>query len=1038
MREIVLSGPERRSAMPKNILSSMTILAVVLMLSAVGAVARNIASPMGLIRGRVTGIDKSPLQGVSVIVYRTNIGTVTDEKGNYSLMVPENGNLLVFSLVGYTTIQEPVRNRTEINITLQADIKALEYVTVTGYTNYSRSQSASASTVVTSDKLAQVPMTIDQVLQGRVPGLTISSSSGQPGQNAGRITLRGVNTITGSTTILYVLDGIPIESNYFQNINPSDIETVTVLKDASATALYGSRGSNGVIVLTSKKGKSGQVSFDYKSQYGFSEMSSPTFKMMNAAEHLKFEEEVGLETGAASSGPGWTYSKKNPVYATKTAGEQQRYDSILDSLANKNTDWRKFFFRKGKFMEQQVNASGGTDNVRFYSSLNYYNQDGIALRSGMKRMTLRNNVDFNSKKLSGNINLTLGYSSSSFIESEGATSGNNPLSAVFYALPYEYPYYPNDTLVHSGNTSRFPVMDLREGSNALERLLNTTNKSNQVKGILGGSLNYTIFDGLVAKTRAGIDFRQSSDEAYINPDSYAGSRVSNGRKGSFSESSRRYFSVITTSGLTYNKTIADLHNLEVSALFEYNFRQNASFNYTGYGIEGRLGETPAGISPGSATAFIPVVGGARGHSALASYIGIGRYTFNDKYTLNASYRYDGSSTVPETNRWHGFYSLGLNWEAKKENFLSDVDMISGLRIRTSYGTTASPFSSDFGYPALYAATSYGGVPGIRPSTPGNTDYDWEYTKELNAGFDLSLLASRRVRIIFDVYSKRTTNLFFNRPLSYTSGFSSLLLNAGSVSNKGIELDLQVDVIKTNEILWTVGGNYSYNKNKVADLGESGEFTKDYTAIVREGLPLGSHFAPKWAGVDPATGNPQYYTKDGQITTTYNAATLSVAEFGSYIPAVSGGLNTALSWKGLTVTALFSYMDQVYRYNNEDYFNENPSFRTSNQSTRVLYDRWKKPGDIAILPRIGAARNYTSRDIYDASFIRFRNLNFNYNLPAAFVSKVKGVRGIHVFVQGENLKVWTKWRGFDPENGNEYARFSYPSPRTYTGGINVNF
>ena len=1038
MRESLPENAVRRSRRTYTVLIIVNLIIAAILLSCLEASAHNFFLPPGTVKGTVTGADNLPLQGVSVTIDGTTSGTVTDIKGAYNLKVPDKGRVIIFSLVGYSTQQVTIGNRSEINITLQSNIKSLEDVTVTGYTTYTRSQSASASTVVTAEKINQVPISIDQVLQGRVPGLVVAAGSGQPGQNA-RLTLRGVNTITGSTSLLYVLDGIPIENGFFQNINPSDIETITVLKDASAKALYGSRGSNGVIVITSKKGKSGKVVFDYKSQYGFSDMSSPTFKMMNAGEHLRFEEEVGLETGAANSGPGWTYSKKNPVYATKTAAEQQRYDFILDSLTRINTDWRDFFFQRGKFMEQQISASGGNENIRFYSSLNYYNQDGIAVRSGLKRLTLKNNVDFNTKKVSGNIDLTMGYSSSSFIESEGASSGNNPLSAVFYALPYEYPYYPNDTLVHSGNTSRFPVMDLREGSNALERLLNTTNTSNQIKTILSGSLNYNILDGLVAKTRAGIDFRQSLDQAYVNPDSYSGSKVSNGRKGSFAEGSRRNFSFISTSGLTYSKNIENVHNLEVSALFEYNYNYYAAFNYTGYGIEGRLSETPAGITPGSATnAFIPVLGGSRSQSALASYIGIGRYTLNDKYTLNASYRYDGSSTVPMANRWHGFYSFGLNWEAKKENFLSDVDLISGLRVRTSYGTTASPFSRDFGYVATYASTTYGGNAGIRPSAPGNANYDWEYAKEFNAGFDLTLLKSRRVRVILDVYDKTTTNLFFNRPLSITSGFSSSLINGGSVNNKGIELDLQVDVIKTNNLVWTIGGNYSYNKNKVVDLAGSDEFANGYTGIVRVGLPLGSHYAPKWAGVDPTTGNPQYYAKDGTVTTTYNASTLSVAEFGTYLPAITGGFNTSLTWEGLSVNALFSYMDNVYRYNNEDYYNENPSFRTSNQSTRMLYDRWKKPGDIAILPRIGAARNYTSRDIYDASFIRFRNLNIGYNLPHALTNHIKEIRGIHVFVQAENLHVWTKWRGFDPENGNEYARFSYPSPRTFTGGININF
>ncbi|MEO6915403.1 MAG: hypothetical protein ABI151_06835, partial [Chitinophagaceae bacterium] len=398
---------------------------------------------------------------------------------------------------------------------------------------------------------------------------------------------------------------------------------------------------------------------------------------------------------------------------------------------------------------------------------------------------------------------------------------------------------------------------------------------------------------------------------------------------------------------------------------------------------------------------------------------------------------DGSSTVPLKNRWHGFYSAGLSWDAKKENFLADVEIISALRVRTSYGTTASQFPSNFGYVAAFGSTTYGGIQGIRPTAPGNEDYDWEYTKEFNAGFDLQLLKSR-IRVIADVYEKNTSNLFFNRPISITSGFSSTLLNAGSVRNKGVELDLQVDVIKNKELTWTLGGNIAYNKNQVTDLGGADAFDIGYTGIIMVGKPLGTHFAPKWAGVDPATGNPQYYTTTGAITTTYNAATLSVAEFGTYNPSTTGAFNTSLQWKGFTATALVVFVADVQRYNNEDYYTENPSFKTSNQSTRMLYDRWKKPGDIAILPRIGAPRNYTSRDIYDASYTRLRNVNIGYTIPVSVFSKLKGIRGIRVFVQGENLYTWTDWRGFDPENGNEYNRFSYPSPRTYTAGLNVNF
>ena len=303
---------------------------------------------------------------------------------------------------------------------------------------------------------------------------------------------------------------------------------------------------------------------------------------------------------------------------------------------------------------------------------------------------------------------------------------------------------------------------------------------------------------------------------------------------------------------------------------------------------------------------------------------------------------------------------------------------------------------------------------------------------------MSLLKSRRLRLTADIYNRLTTNLFLEKPISSTSGFDYLYLNTGSMRNKGVELDVQGDVVKNNHFTWTIGANFSYNKNEVTDLGGLDEFESGYTGIVRVGLPYGSHYAPKWAGVDPQTGNPLYYDKEGKTTTVYNASSLSVADFGTYFPSITGGFNTSFSYKDFYLNALFSFATDVYRYNNEDYYNENPSFVSSNQSTRMLYDRWKKPGDQALLPRIGAKRSYSSKDIQDASYLRLRNVNLGYSVPASWIQRAKVIQGIKVFVQAQNLLTWTKWKGFDPENGNEYAVFNYPAARTYTFGLNVNF
>ncbi|HEY0040024.1 MAG TPA: SusC/RagA family TonB-linked outer membrane protein, partial [Flavisolibacter sp.] len=675
------------------------------------------------ISGRIVDDMGAPLYGASINVKGGTAGTTTDQSGNFILRNVEEGAVLVISYTGYTS-REVKAQRQLGDVRLELTVDRMSEVTVTGYTAYRRDKSPSASSVVSAEKINTVPgLTVDQILQGRVPGMSVISSSGQPGQSAS-VVIRGIGSINGTSAPLYVMDGIPIESNYFQTINPEDIESVTVLKDASAKALYGSRGSNGVIVITTKKGKRGGVSVQYTSQYGISNLTRPNFVMMNTEQRLRFEEEIGVLHNR-NLGPGWTYSPKNPAYQAGTPAFRQRADQILDSLRGVNVDWRDFFFQQGNFQEQQVSISGGNEGLRFYNSINYYRQEGVAKRTGLERYALRSNLDFTSGKFSGSTNLSLGYSASSFTEGEGSTSLGTAMSAVYYALPYEYPYASDGVLVHPGNRSQYFILDLREGSQALERLLNSASKTDQLKAIVSTSFAYQILPELKISTRAGVDYRNSNDMYFINPDSYYGSRNNTttlGGRGRLEEGNRRNFNIISTTGLTYAKIFNNVHDVEVSGFYEYNYNNYHSYGFTGFGIDGRLIETPAGVTNGSAT-FLPSISGGKTRSALASFMTVGRYTFNNKYTLTGSYRYDGSTRVAPVNKWHGFYSFGASWMAKNEAFLKNSTLISDLRIRTSYGQTASPLGADFAYLPTYSAnTSYGGVAGIRPLSPGNPNY----------------------------------------------------------------------------------------------------------------------------------------------------------------------------------------------------------------------------------------------------------------------------------------------------------------------------
>jgi TonB-linked SusC/RagA family outer membrane protein len=717
---------------------------------------------------------------------------------------------------------------------------------------------------------------------------------------------------------------------------------------------------------------------------------------------------------------------------------------VLDSLRNINTDWRDIFFQTGRFQEQQVSVSGGSEKVRFYNSLNYYEQQGVARRTGMERYALRSNIDFNDGKFSGSANISLGYSESSFTEGEGATTVGTAMASVYYALPYEYPYASDGTLVHKGisNQAKYNILDAREGTTGLERLLNSTNKTDQFKSIIGANFAYQILPYLKATTRLGVDYRNSSDEAYINPESYYGSiSTANtlGGRGRLDEGSRRNFNMVSTSGLTYAKAFGK-HDIEISGLYEYLYSNGKSFRFSGFGIDGRLPETPAGITVSST--FLPILGGGKTKSGLRSFMGIGRYTYDNKYSLNASYRYDASTTVVPKNKWHGFYSVGASWEAKKENFLSEVRFIPELRFRASYGTTAAPFSGDFNYFEAYSGTTYGGNPGIRASAAGNVDYDWEYVSSANVGFDLGLFKGNRLHLSVDLYNKVTSNMYINQPPSAVAGFTSLPLSSGKMRNRGIEFEINGDVIKTNDFTWNIGANAGYNKNMVLRVSDVTDFFPDGdTRILKVGLPYGTYYAPDWAGVNPANGDALYYNLDGTVTNLYNVNTQSTTNSGSLYPTFTGGFNTSLNYKGFTASALFSFVTDVMRWNNEDFYNENQRYASSNQSVRMLYNRWKKPGDSgddAILQRFDVPRNFTSKDIQDASYLRLRNVTLGYTLPKSLLEKTKFIKGVKIFVQGQNLYTWTSWRGLDPENNDVYGRFNYPNTRTYTAGLNVNF
>lgn len=984
------------------------------------------------ITGKITDTDGKPVAGASVLLKGTTKGVSADEKGAYSISIPTTTKTLVVTGIGFTTREMSVGAGNVVNVTLVSSDKNLEEVVVTGYSTKKKAEFTGATSRVSSKQIEQIPIaSFEQILQGRAPGLYIASGSGQPGSSA-RVNIRGVGSISGGNSPLYVLDGIPIEEGVFRTMNPNDFESVDVLKDAAGAGLYGSRGANGVIVITSKKGRQGKVQMGYRGLMGMSQpMQLSNLQMMNSAQRLEYEERVLgpaiLSPSALSGNPGWDYSPTNPRFQTLTPAQRANEARLLDSVRGINTFWPDIMTRNAKFRQHELNASGGANNLSFYTSLSVFNQEGIIHRSNLDRYTFRANIDYRTERLTVSVRSAAGWSSRADIESESGIALANPVAAAYLELPYTR--FRNDAGQVATGTGR-------TGANAYDRLFTTTNNTNQFKGTLGVTIQYNIWNGISFKTTNGVDWRNNNTNRFINPTSFAGSLVAQGAQGSYSEGNSENLQLISTTGFVFNKVFKTKHAVNASLMYEAIRNKSRSFSATGFGINAQLPNTPAGITPGSATNnLIPGIGGGKTINGLSSTFLVADYTYDKRFTVSGSLRRDAPSQVPLKNRDNIFWSAGASWNLIAEKFMEKQTIFQDARVRASYGETGNVngFSSDFGYISTYGSTNYAGIPGIFPSSPGNEDYKLESQVLTNIGVDLTFW-DRRARFTADYFIKDSRNLFVSQPLSRTTGFSSLPTNAAQVRNSGLDFSLSFDVIRKKDLLVTFGINGGFLKNRVMSLGSLSEIPQG-TGIIRVGYPLGTHFTVGWMGVDPQSGNPVYQDINGFPTNVYSAAN-NRAEFGTFIPAFTGGATMDITWKNFNISALLSTAQNVQRFNNEAFFYETTNSNIGFNKRVDLLNSWRKPGDITNYQRIGTARQFSSRDVQDASFIRFRNLQIGYN----FVIKNEklGIRGIRFWAQGQNLFTWTKWQGFDPEESNNIATYEFPNPRTYTMGLDINF
>lgn len=975
------------------------------------------------VTGKVTARQSgAPLAGATIQVKGTKVSAVADDNGNFSITLPEGRTMLVITYLGYKRIE--VSASSAANIVLEEDASSdITEVVVTGYKSAQKKSFVGSAGNIKGEEIAAVPIaSFDQALQGRTPGLLLRANSGQPG-NSGSAIIRGRGSIVGSTEPIYIVDGLQIAAADFAQINPNDIQNVSVLKDAVATSLYGSRGGNGVIVVTTKRGSTGKPKLEIDAYTGWSRF--PTFRdyrLMTTSEKIDYELRRG---GTSLSG----YSQLE-----------------LDSLRQINTDWEKETTQTGRTWSLNGSASGGNDKTRYFASVNYFTQEGTVRNTGFNRVTARLNLSQEAGNFSFGINTT-GTVSDYSNTSEANTGIGTPLNAGIWTNPYEQPfvrgsYNAAGNFVAGGNSFTRPRIAESFQPIPTTDLFWNTNKSNDLRFIAGGNAEYRVpfVKGLSVKTVYGVDYRQFNGESFVDRRTYSGGfnpRPASGQFANFRTSSfgRNFFNsqrITWTSSLNYAKTFGD-HSVDVGAYYETVDLKSNSNNRTVFLLQSPF-QNEAGATINAD--LIPRIGASGVESSLQSYFGVLNYGFKNRYFLSGNIRRDGSSRFGADRRFATFGGVGAAWVITDETFMQGSrNWLNLLKLKASYGTVGN----QEGIGAYEAQGAVGGriynaTQGTTVSTPANPELQWEARKKFNAGFEFGLFNNRLTGSI-EYYDEVTDNLFLPAPLSNTTGFPSIVRNVGSVKNSGVELALNYDVVRSRDLRITLNGNLTYNKNEVLQLADRDTIVGGLLATIK-GQPLQSLFLVEYAGVNPANGNALYRNLDGTTTETYDLNQRKIVGRGD--PTLFGGFGLDVSYKGIALNAQFSYMTGMRAFNNERNNIENPDYYYDNVNADLLRE-WQKPGDITDIPRPdNQFVASTTRFLENNSFLRLRNLGISYTLPAKLLQG-SGFRTVQVYATGTNLLTFTKWRSRDPEfAAASLTGAQYPALRTAQVGIRLGF
>lgn len=999
-------------------------------------IEKKAVSQPGSRKKRVTGVVKDvmgePLIGANVVEKgRSTNGVITDFNGKFTLEVDESASLVV-SYIGYLAQDIPTKGKGDFHIILKEDTNTLDEVVVTGYGDFKKATYTGSASVLTTEKLEALPVvSVGQMIESNIPGISVvAGTSSQPGAKT-TLRVRGVASMNASTEPLYVLDGVPIPSydlsnftsmseaggmGFIETLNPADIESITVLKDAASASLYGAKGANGVVLITTKKGKEGKLRVNMAAKYGITDFAYTYRPLMGGEERRKLIHE-GLVNFQLDKG-------------VSEQEAQQYADANIDQYAKRlpqgYSDWESALFKTGYQQDYNLSASAGNQNSSFIGSLGYTKQTGVSLNSEMERFTGRVDASNKYKKVEFGMNASFSWTKNVHLP-EGKFYGSAIYASKVNLTP-STPIYNEDGTYASGyreNNGYNPILEA-EVNDYYART---------VRAMGTAKIAYNVWDNLKVSSVFTVDYSLTKDFFFQSPDGRDGATYQG--RGRMQMTDRiRYTS---QNNLTYSKTFGKHSVSAVTAFgvmkYDYEDLYAAKKTY-GQDINTSLGNAADPIDADQKLQ----------EDALMSYVASVNYSYDDKYYASFSFRRDGSSRLSPDTRWGNFWSLSASWRLSQERFMQPLkSVLSDLKLRASYGVNGNLPSSYYGYQSTYTTGAfYSGKPSPWESTLGNEELTWEKNYALNLGLDIGLFS--RVNVSLDWYTRTTKDLLMSKQLNSISGFSSLLTNVGQMRNTGVELEVRSNNIKTKDFSWTTAFNLSHNKNKILKLADLPWFV-DGRYVRKEGYPFNTIYLREYAGVDPETGSALYYDnqQDENGNYTKNKVTdpgqASPIPLKDITPTISGGFMNTFNYKFIDLSFNLSYSFGGYSYDNVSYILQDDGYSVISNKSTEQRRRWQKPGDITDVPRFVYGNkkggNYnSSRAIHSTDHIRLKSLILGLNAPKAWLQKL-GIGNARIYFSGTNLLTWAAYDQYDPEMSGVVG-FYTPPLKTYAFGLELKF